>query len=404
MRRYAAVLSEPHVRGLVAGAFLSRAPAGIEPLAVVLTIRELGWSYVAAGGVAAALAGGVAVAGPLTARLVDRLGARRVVAPLALLHAASILALVALGHRGAPPLALVPLATLAGASFPPVAGVLRALWPALLGERRELLVAAFALDSVLVELIFTLGPLLAALLAAVGASSWALIASAGFAVTGSLAFATRAPVRTYAPGVQHGRETGGRLGALRSPGVRTLALVMLPIGFCIGSIEVAFPAFGEALGSRALGGPLLAAWSIGSGIGGLAFGARAPAASGRALVVLAAAMPLATMPLALATSFWAMAPLAVLAGLAIAPLMITANQLIGGVAPRGALTEAYVWPLTALFAGVALGNGASGALIDHLDWHAAFVAATAVGCAAVLVAYLRRATLAAARVATSAAA
>ncbi len=54
-----------------------------------------------------------------------------------------------------------------------------------------------------------------------------------------------------------------------------------------------------------------------------------------------------------------MVPLALLAGCAVAPLISAANQLIGDVAPQGALTEAYTWLLTALVAGVAVGNAAS---------------------------------------------
>ncbi|MCD6727464.1 MAG: MFS transporter [Solirubrobacteraceae bacterium] len=394
LRRYAAVMAAPHVSGLVTSSLISRAPIGLEALALVLTMRELGWSYGAAGGVAAALAVGVALAGPLAARVVDRLGARRVIVPLALLHAAAIGAFVVLGESGARPLLLAPLAALSGASFPPVAGVLRTIWPDLLGERHDLLAAAYALDSVLVELTFTLGPLLVALLAAISEPQWALIASGALVVGGSIAFVLAEPVRGYAPGVSHGHDTGGWLGALRSPGVRTLALVMVPIGFCIGAIEITFPAFGEDVGSRALGGPLLAVWSAGSGIGGLIYGARASAqAPARAFVALTAALPLVTLPLAIGSSFATMVPLAVLAGLAIAPLITATNQLIGDIAPRGALTEAYIWPLTALVAGVALGNGASGAIIEHASWRAALVVAAAVAGTGILIAHARRATL-----------
>jgi MFS family permease len=170
---------------------------------------------------------------------------------------------------------------------------------------------------------------------------------------------------------------------------------MIPVGFCIGAAEVAFPAFGEAVsGDRALSGPLIALWSLGSLLAGLAYGAYghrvSPAtAYERGMLVL----PLVTLPLALPGSFAAMVPLTLLAGVAIAPLLTAANQVISDVAPRGALIEAYTWPITALVVGVTSGNAASGAVIEALDWRAAFVVAGVFGAAGLLVVAARRATL-----------
>lgn len=51
-----------------------------------------------------------------------------------------------------------------------------------------------------------------------------------------------------------------------------IALTTFPVGFCIGTVEVAAPAFSQGEGSTALAGILLAVWSGASGIGGLVFG------------------------------------------------------------------------------------------------------------------------------------
>ena len=56
--------------------------------------------------------------------------------------------------------------------------------------------------------------------------------------------------------------------------MRLIALTTLPIGYCLGTIEVALPAFSSDLGTPALAGLFLALWSLSSGIGGLVFGAR----------------------------------------------------------------------------------------------------------------------------------
>jgi hypothetical protein len=91
----------------------------------------------------------------------------------------------------------------------------------------------------------------------------------------------------------------------------------------------------------------MAAWAAGSGVGGLTYGGREHAsAPGPRWVRLAAAFPLCSLPLLLAPSILAMAPLALIAGLCLAPYMAAANQLIGDVAPPGAVTEAFAWPIT----------------------------------------------------------
>ena len=169
---------------------------------------------------------------------------------------------------------------------------------------------------------------------------------------------------------------------------------MLPVGFGLGSLEVALPAFADERGSPALAGVLIAIWSIGSAAGALTYGARtrrSPLASVH--VRLALAVPLSLLPLALVDSPVAMALLAVPAGLFIAPLIATRNELAGVVAPRGAETEAFTWPLTALVSGVALGAATAGTIVEAAGWCGAIVAgalATALGAA---VALARRTTL-----------
>ena len=66
-------------------------------------------------------------------------------------------------------------------------------------------------------------------------------------------------------------------------------LVTLPMGFCFGAMEVTLPAFAEDHGHRALAGVLVATWSFGSAVGGLAYGARSwPGSPGKRYARLAA--------------------------------------------------------------------------------------------------------------------
>jgi MFS family permease len=244
--QYRAFLATPHVPALLGTAVLARLPAGVSALALVLFLEARTGSFAVAGLVAGALTIGAAIGAPLQGRLVDARGARRVLLPLSLLHAAGLGALVYLGHAGAGVLAMTLVAVVAGAALPPVSSVTRTLWPVLLGGDAGLLNAAFALDSVLIELVFVVGPLLAAGIAVLADPAGALAVSAAAVVFGTAAFTSLAPVRELERSPQVRR---GLLGALDSAGMRTLALVTLPVGFSFGAIEITLPAYGEARGA-----------------------------------------------------------------------------------------------------------------------------------------------------------
>jgi MFS family permease len=146
------------------------------------------------------------------------------------------------------------------------------------------------------------------------------------------------------------------------------------MGFCFGAMEVTLPAFSEAHDARAIAGVLVATWSAGSAIGALLYGAwHWSGAPGRRYARLAALLPLAYFPLAAAPSLAAMFPLALLAGVCIAPTLTAGNQIAGDVAPPGTETEAYTWPITSLVLGLAVGNWTAGAIVEAADWRTAFL-------------------------------
>jgi MFS family permease len=393
VRRYGEVLRVPHVGALVAATLLARFPIGINALALILYLRGQTGSYAVAGVVAGGLAAGSGIGAPVQGRLVDRFGQRRVLVPLAFVHAAALGSVVGLAELGAPTPALLACSLAAGFAIPPTSAVLRSMWPALLAERPTLVTAAYALDSVMTELIFILGPLLTALIAATMSPAAALIISAASVVVGTIWFTAQAPSRAARPD-PGARAAAGRLGALSSPGVRSLVLTSVPAGIGIGICEVTLPAFSDASGSRELAGVLLAVWSVGSAAGGLAFGAwhRRPPLQHVHLAV-AALLPAALLPLAVAPSFAVMALLVVPAGMFIAPLLATRNELIGWVAPAGSRTEAYTWPVTAFVGGIAIGSAIAGGIVEGPGWRTAFVIAAAVAATGAALAVARRGTL-----------
>jgi MFS family permease len=307
-------------------------------------------------------------------------------------HAAALGALVASGEAGAAAPLLVAFGFIAGFAIPPTSSVLRSMWPDLLRARPELLQAAYALDSVLIELIFILGPLVTALIATAFSPQAALVVSAVSVVVGTVAFTALPPSRAFRP--ERERRTAGPLGALASPGVRTLVLTSIPAGIGVGICEVALPAFSDASGAAATAGILLAIWSVGSAAGGLVYGAlpnRPPL--GSVHLVVAALLPLGLLPLALAPSVAVMALLVIPAGMFIAPLLATRNELVGWVAPEGARTEAYTWPVTAFVGGIAIGSALAGAIVEGPGWRTAFVVAGAVAAVGTVIVAIRRNTL-----------
>jgi MFS family permease len=386
---YGRILRVPGIAVLVVATTITRLPFAINSIAVVLFLRETTGSFAIAGLVAGALALGAAAGAPLAGRLVDRRGARMLM-PLAVVHAAAVLGIWALGRAdiGAA-LTAVP-ALLAGASFPPAGALLRSRWPHLLRDP-ELIHGAYALDSVNIELSFVTGPLITAALVAVAGPEFALGASAILVLAGTSLFLSRLP-REHAEVVVPASGPS-RLGPLADPAIRMVALSSVPIGICIGCIEVALPAFSHDLDNPALAGVLLAVWSAASGIGGLVYGARGSRDAMQTFLAINLLFPLACLPLILADSALVMLPLVVLAGAPIAPLIASRNQLVGLLEPEHAGAEAFTWLMTALVAGLALGNAAGGALIQAEGWEVAVLLGVAVAALGGALAFAFRQTL-----------
>jgi MFS family permease len=377
---------------MLALSVLARMPLGINALGIVLLMRHEGYSYGAAGAAAGALAIGVGASGPYISRLIDRRGQREVLAPLSIAHGVGLALVVVVALAHAPLGAVVAASLVAGIAFPPIGSVMRPLWPRLLSDRPELLTTAFALDAAIVELSFVSGPLLTAAIVAVASPAPALAVSALSSVVGTVWLTSLPPSRAFQPvPALEGRHF---LGALQSPGVRTLVAATLPVGFCFGAVEVTFPAFCEDVATRGTAGLLLATWSFGSGVGGILYGARhwtLPAF--RRYPRCALALPFGFLPLAVPGSVAVMAPFAFISGLSIAPLISTTSHVVGDVAPEGTVTEAYTWPITALVVGISAGNAAAGAIAGSAGWRESFVIAACAALVGAAIAVTQRRTL-----------
>ena len=388
--RYAALLRGTGAAPALAASLVGRLALGVTGLALLLLTREVTGSYAAAGLVAAAYASSFAVFAPVRARRADRYGPRGVLLACALLHPAVLVAVVLLAAAGAGAPVLVVVAVLAGATVPPLGGVMRALWSRLVPEGS--LTTAYSLEAVVVELCFIGGPALVAALTALSGPSAAVLTSGALVLVGGTWLAATAACRAVPP---HPVAGGRRHGPLSSAAVRSLLVTVGCVGAGFGALEVAMPAFTEAHGAGpGTAGVLLAVWSAGSVLGGLCYGAvHLPAPAERQMPWLVGALTVGSALPLLARQPVVMAVLLVAYGLTIAPFSTCNSILLGRSAPEGSATEAFAWSSSLIFGGAALGNAGGGWLAQHSGAGAALALAALTGVAALLAALGGRAAL-----------
>jgi MFS family permease len=241
-------------------------------------------------------------------------------------------------------------------------------------------------------MVFVAGPALCALVVAVFSPQAAIGGAAVAVFAGTVWMATSGESRAWRPAVV----ARGAAGAMGAGGLRTLALLTVPAGAALGTLDIGMPAFARAHGHPSTAGLLLTAFAVGSMIGGVWFGSRTWAADklyARFMLVMAV-FAVGLLPLAAAPSLAVMLPLAAIAGLAFSPAVTCMYLLVDRVAPPGTLTEAYTWILTATAAGQALGAAVAGVVAQHAGVRPALLVAAGGALLGLLIAVARRGTLA----------
>jgi MFS family permease len=376
---WARVLTAPQVRTLAAASVVGRMPFGMGGVALVIFVHAQTGSFGIAGVVTGFYTLAFALAGPLLGRQVDRRGPIPVLAPAAAVCAVAFCAIVAIGHNGAATVPLTLAAIVAGATVPPISGVVRRIWPALV-PRRDL-THAYLLDSILIEFVFVIGPLLTGLLSATVSPAAPLFVAAGFVLLGTAWFLLVPAVHAEEPAHP---DHHTRAGALASPAIRFIVFCGLPLGASFGALDVALPAFGAAHGSTSLGGLFAAAISLGSMLGALIFGVVGARLGNlrQATVRLAALQPLLIAPVLLAPSPIALVFLALPAGSFAAPLITLRSRAAELTMPPGTGTETFTWALLAVMVGVSASAAVAGPLVEAGGWRLGVVFAIAVPVAA----------------------
>ena len=372
MGSYTDLLRTSGVARIIAAQLTARFPSGMLSLAFLLHVEQSTGSYGAAGLVLAATSIGQAIAGPLTSRLMGRLGMRPV---LIVTTAVCVTGIVSIGVL---PLT-VPLYMLVGfitgLATPPVQPAVRTIYPKMVNSRQ--LTPLFSLDASAQEIIWVVGPVVTTLVATQIGTIWAILLAAVMMVGGGAWFISSPELgRVRIP------RSKRRFGVvLTRPAVLLATIVgFLLIGACAAVEAGVVAVFGHG-GPEA--GIVLAIFSVGSLAGGLLFGhiPIGPWATARRMFIVFAGMSLA----AFVMDFWWLSATLFIAGIGIAPALAVLFSIVSSSVKFSDTAEAYGWVGTGQLIGAALGSALAGFFIDGYGAQGAFWIAAGFAFVGVLV-------------------
>ena len=361
LARYADLLSRPELRQTIVASVIGRLPIGILGLAILLATQASTGSFGIAGAVAACYLAGLAAMAPVLGRFIDRAGPARVLAVCSGTFPATLVVLVAALRLDAPGWTAFLLAAMAGASFPPITVSLRTFLRQRLTSETEL-ATAYSLESVLIETIFIVGPMLVALFVAYLSAAAAVMFAAACGLAGTILFLRSPVIRHWRIPIRTGASI---LGPLSVRGFLPLLAVILAYSGAFGLLEIGVTAFATESGKPALAGLILALMSVGSALGGLAYGSRGwRGGLSRQFSLMLLLMGAGLLTLALVANPVFFTLLGILAGIVMAPALIIQSMLVAKTAPSQHATEAFTWSTSCLLTGVGIGLSLGGLILE----------------------------------------
>jgi MFS family permease len=361
---------------LLGVSLLARAAITADVMALTMyVVLGLDMSYVAAGGVAAALTAGVALGGPLLGRMIDRRGLRTVLLVTVMVQVVFWLSVPILPYG-----ILLGAAFAAGLLMVPAQPVTRQAIAAMTtaGQRR----AAFALESVQGELSYIVGPAIVILCAAKMSPdvvAWGV--GAAIAAGGAGIALLNPPLRA---------EDEADPGATGRPprrewlGAGMIAVLTMAFGTTtlLSGVDLAIVATLEEAGQVSWAAVVVAVFGVASVAGGLIYGALPRPLPTWLLLGL---LGLVTIPAGLAHDWPWLCVAMVGAGLLTAPTLSTVADAVSRLAPASVRGEATGLQSSAQSAGFALGSPIVGVAIDVSVPAGGFAAAGLAGLAAALI-------------------
>ncbi|WP_440313008.1 MFS transporter [Leucobacter chromiireducens] len=363
---YGELGKNPGVFRVLVSQLLARFPFGMLSIILLLHIQVSYGDYTSAGIVLATQSLGQAVSGPLSSRLMGRLGMRPVLSVTSVICAV-LLVTIAFVHL--PLFVVAGLALLVGLTTPPITPAVRTIYPKLVPSKQ--LAGLFSLDAAAQELIWVLGPVVAVFVTSQFGTTAGLCVAAGFMVFGGAWFILSKPVgQVKIPPSKRG------FGAvLRYPTVIISTIVGFFFVASFAAIEagiVAAFSSGEGAGHGSMeSGIVLALFAGGSLVGGLLMGHRELRPTSlllRILVVLAG-----TLACLVSLNIWWLGAVLFLGGLGTAPAFAAISSIVSSTVKFSETAEAYGWVGTGQLVGVATGSALAGIAIDVAGAHGAIV-------------------------------
>ncbi|MFG2607058.1 MFS transporter [Streptomyces sp. NPDC048514] len=382
---YRALFTAPGTKAFSAAGLLGRMPLSMMGIGVVTMISQITGRYGLAGGLSATIALSAAAIGPQISRLVDRHGQRRVLRPATLVALVAGAGLLLAAHFRWPDWTLFVSAAGIGA-VPSLGAMIRARWAALYRGTPKLH-TAYSFESVVDEVCFIFGPIVSIGLSTAWFPEAGPLLAACFLAAGVF-WLTAQRATEPAPHPRDGDGEGGG-SALRSTALQVLVATFVATGAIFGSVDVVTVAFADERGHKGAASLVLAVYAAGSCAAGVVFGLlRFAGAPERRWLLGVAAMAVSMIPLLLVGNLPLLAVALFVAGLAIAPTMITTMSLIEEHVPRAKLTEGMTWVSTGLAVGVALGSSVAGWMIDAAGARAGYGVPAVSGAVAIAVGFL----------------
>lgn len=390
---YRSILSIPGARAFTSWGLLSRAQMAMTELGILLMVQIEYGSYATAGIVVAVTAFSWAAVGPIIGRLVDRHGQWATLRWGFGVAVAGRVAMIVAAVNHAPLWVLLACAPLLPATGS-ISTYTRARWAHIVRDN-DALNTAFSLESSLDEILFIAGPALTTILSTqvvswggLGASTVAL-AVGGY---GFLALRQTEPPAGEDPGaaVTSGARRRRRVGStlvVTVPAVMVSAVIFASQGALFSAVDVSTVAFADQMGQKSWSGPTLALFALGSLVGGLVYGSRVWRRSLAARLAWGIGLTgLGTATFTLAPNLAVLGALMFVTGLVVAPSMAVGDGLVQAAVPRNRLTEGMTWTRVGIDLGIAVGAGATGALVERHGADAGFVVATVAALVSAVVA------------------
>ncbi len=340
--------------------FIARLPISMVGIGVLMYVEAERGSYAIAGAVSGSIAIASAIGGPLSSRLIDKLGQHRVLPIQILIITICSIALVLLIPSSVPAPYLFIFSIGSGIAYPSIGALVRSRWTALLVSG-PILLTAFSIESIIDELIFIVGPTIAATTSVKIHPAAPQVIATFLLAGGGLWLAS---MRNSEPPINAHLGKRGKPVIFQN-GLIYLWAVHIASGIFFGAIETSIIAFTKIAGEPIYAGIVIALWSFGSLVGGIVYGGvQFKSPLHKHLIVVSFLLVPATAAMVFVNSIFMLALLTIAAGIGVSPLLIASAAITQSRSPVGRTTEAIATMYSGIGLGFAFALAMAGWLID----------------------------------------